>query len=642
MPLFAFFAQYATQQASGAIAPADLFFPDCRSIRNANLLSRRSAQGPEVDIWCLGLTLLRCLTPNKYPLGISHSSIFALSDKVVDALLTVQDERLRRTLAGLMQMDGEKRMKAFDTYCAGLGQARGTAGAGGDDARRATEVKEFKSTTFLPTGRRHTLDLPLLSIPRRNGHQPSASGTVTPVSRSPSRSRPRQRTYSSPYDLPHAPGLSGLPGETSPPRSGLSSAHHSPEHSPSLSFGGSTSTLADSLPSTPRPFSRERATLPAPIELILLNPTDEPIRRSASYIKYALRCAGILYHVRDADSDSAFSVFSPVDGTDCSSSAAEQEANFICHLQCVVKLPVDASHTASKASSALIAALRPPLSRAHTTGPTGAGPRSSSTPPPGSKAGGPTKKKEEIRALTFFLSIRQAPPGSPRNELTTLTRRNGESISRAPKYNGAGGGGNNATTTSKRKHHHQTSGSGSGSGGGGGDRVVVSLSDVRALPIVREALRTDSRDPTGMTPVLPSMPLVEEKRGRAAAEAVAAAGRDESGSRDARNRRTRSRTGTGGRDESVARATASAVGLGENRPAPTPGAVLEERKPTGGAPGGGGGGGFFDFAFGKLAGIGGRRVSGSLAVGGREDETPSTPMTPEEDERSRAMAAAHF
>ncbi|KAK4705987.1 hypothetical protein P7C70_g219, partial [Phenoliferia sp. Uapishka_3] len=594
------------------------------------LVRKGDIEGPEVDIWCLGLTLLRCLTPNKYPLGISHSSLNALSDKVVDALLSIQDEKMRRTLAGLMQMEGDKRMKAFEKYCKVLEEKekeREMAGAG----REKEGKKEFKSTTFLPTERRHSLDLPLVaqrrSVKNGGGHQytktPEMVSSITqlPPSRSPSRSRPRHHSILS-FDLPHAtidefPSPRSLPGSSLP----------SPDLVPDLSPGMTT----DSLPTTPRPFSRERATLPAPIELVLLNPTDEPIRRSASYIKYALRCAGILYHVRDSDSDSAFSSFTPV----VESSAEDDDSSFVCHLQCVMKLPLDpANH--SKASSALIAALRPPILRAQTMG---APVRSSSTPPVGSKAGSTGKaKKEEIKALTFFISIRKAPSASdafqqyPGSTHFTSSRRSGESASRPPKNP------NLPPTSGRRKQQPNTS----------GDRVIVALSDSRALAVVREALRTEL-DPAVAVPDEeesgrgrsgrsdPSTPNIEQVKG-----STAASGRATSGSRDARNRRAKANEAGLG---------VTLGGSGAPITTTTTTQVLEaEKRMTG----------FFDFV-GRFPGLG-RGNSANVTVEGSPVSASTTPIatghpaptmgartpgtkTPSEvleDERSKAMAAAYF
>lgn len=182
--------------------------------------------GPEVDIWCLGLTILRCVSPHRYPLGLSHLSIQDLSDKIRHALRTVQDRQLRKILTAFLQIDSSTRMMAFDAYCLD----KGFRGGGGNDSRK--REREFKSLSFLPTSLKHSLELILL---------PS-------------------RTYSSTLSPPPSPR----------PPSPLSSL------------------LSPSLESTP---------LPTPLEIILLNPQQEEFERCCSFLRYALRCHSILYHV---------------------------------------------------------------------------------------------------------------------------------------------------------------------------------------------------------------------------------------------------------------------------------------------------------------------------------------------------------
>ncbi|KAI5480936.1 serine/threonine protein kinase [Pseudohyphozyma bogoriensis] len=439
--------------------------------------------GPEVDIWCVGLTLLRCLTPTKYPLGISHSSIFALSDKVVDAMLAIEDEPMRRALAPLMQMDGTKRMRAFERFCESRESIYKPNGV--EVPTIPIVKKEFKSTTFIPTERVYSLDLPVSPttgfLSPLNHHVPL---TTKPLSRSPSRSRntsrprpSRQVSYVETDPTPVA--------ELSNPGSVVSLPSLTPDASP---FTNETAPL------TPRSFSRDRSS-PPPIEIVLLNPTDEPIRRAASYIKYALRCAGILYHVRDNLYDSAFSSVNP----SCNASD-EDDSTYVCQLQCVIKLP--GMERQSKASSALIAALRPPITRAHTTG---APVRSSSTPPTGKGKG--DKKKEEVKALTFFLSVRKAPNDHEDVSYAPVgvpSHRRGESQSRRGK---------------KRRS---------------GDEIVITLSDDRALQVVKQALKIEE------SPV----PTDSEDRGRGRHGSLSRSdqlkpSRIGSGSREARDRRAR-------------------------------------------------------------------------------------------------------
>ncbi|ORY88388.1 hypothetical protein BCR35DRAFT_350924 [Leucosporidium creatinivorum] len=504
--------------------------------------------GPEVDIWCTGLSLLRCLSPNKYPLGISHSSLNALSDKVVDALLAIEDESMRRVLAGLLQMDGPKRMRSFEEYCKreevvrrGKEECESKAppaeGSPNSNAPPSPPVKkEFKSTDFIPTSPLFSLDLPLLSstdLP--DGPKPlevtvnsGDEAAMVVRSRSPSRSRPRHRQQSS---------TSSNNGIDSPVSDGPALRTPGPSSSPDLTPDPySPRALDSSLPTTPltpnfNPFSTlaspHHSSYPPPIQLTLLNPTNEPIRRATSYIKYALRCAGILYHVRDDEATGAgFSALgqpSPhISAHDLPSSphpfdpnAGADDSNFVTHLHCVLRLPLHPDPHTSKASSALIAALRPPMLRAQTMGnPV----RSSSTPPIGTaNKGGKAKKEEDVKCTTFFLSIRkgEALPSS-------TSERRSESSARKRR--------------SRRK---------------GEERIVLTLSDERALKIVRDALKIDPSGPT--VPVGDVGAALPEQRGRA--------GRGErkevrspnagSGSRDARLRRSASHfVGAGGVDKS--------------------------------------------------------------------------------------------
>lgn len=383
--------------------------------------------GPEVDIWCVGLTLLRCLTPQKYPLGIAHSSLPAIQAKVTDALLSVANEELRGILAGLLSMNGERRMDSFSSLVRQRGLERNQGECSPEVPMTPLSMSErqpnrprseFKSTTFVPTPAKHSLDLPLLA------------GSQLPDG-------PR------PLEV-HAAAELAVEGV----------AHQAP---------------------------------PPPVELVLLNPTDEPIQRAASYVKYALRCAGVLYHVRED-----------------ASVLGGKEDDFRLVLECVVPLPRDAAAGASKASNALIAALRP-------SGPV----RSSSVPAPPPRAGGHShsqshsKKKEPpapaLPTLRFFVSIRRSAGQS---------RRKANAPS-AP-------------------------------------RVVLSLSDIRARGIVRDALKLDHVDsptmhsPRASAPSTPSLASDEAgRRGRGARGEAPAVRTDGSGSRAARERRSSAAAGAG-------------------------------------------------------------------------------------------------
>lgn len=212
------------------------------------------AQGPEVDIWCLGLTLLRCLTPNKYPLGIAHTSVTAISDKVAGALLSVEDETMRRTLTGFMVMSGKGRMDGFDEYCR-MADIDSRLALERNTGANALEKRDFKSTTFLPTEARHGLDLRLLP-PISAGSPSNNEEFERTASVATSRNSSRGRTTENPATPLRSPLLPPGPIPASP------------NASPPPSLGAFS--LPDQLP------------LRRPIELELLNPANEDVLRAVS------------------------------------------------------------------------------------------------------------------------------------------------------------------------------------------------------------------------------------------------------------------------------------------------------------------------------------------------------------------------
>ncbi|PWN50076.1 hypothetical protein IE53DRAFT_369219 [Violaceomyces palustris] len=194
--------------------------------------------GPEVDAWTCGISMLRVLTGVRYPIGASHSSVRSMSIRAQRAVATIRDPDLRERVGKLLDSNGERRMRNFEELVGELEKDKGEAVRG---------KKDFKSTTFIPTSPQHTMHLPLLvgqaaesalNSPVLSMHTPSASRRATPSSsRAPSPS-PTAGTF-------------GASGEATP-------------------------------------------TALSP--LVLLNPSAQPPQRVLSFIKYCLRCAGILYH----------------------------------------------------------------------------------------------------------------------------------------------------------------------------------------------------------------------------------------------------------------------------------------------------------------------------------------------------------
>lgn len=566
------------------------------------------SQGPEIDIWCTGLTLLRCLAPNKYPLGVSHASLASLSDKVVDALLGIRDPSMRQVLAGFLHMDGKKRMRSFDRFCAGLEQrAKDKAEREGKPLKADTldeepRPREFKTTSFLPTAVEHRLQLYLdeSSCARSEGPQLEATAVVpleadaewseslvrTGARRTGrSTSTSRTATLDSPKLSPTTVVATGLPRAASEsPESPL--PYEAPTRRPSVAESTSTSTpdlspypsalglypsSSDSLSSpysllspSAESLSFGHPTNPPPIQLTLLNPTDEPIRRAISYIKYALRCSGILYHVRSTNSPtrhgSLASFASPWSAPpslpptpyiqpfptlplQSPSSfpfplAQDDEDDFVCYLECVTHLP-PANTGAGTASSALLAALasegasqrdRPGMAtRTQVLARAGAQPRSVSTPPEATASGGrkDQKKKDLVEALPFFLSVRKSAPFSATTPPFVSSPSIGSSSSLSSPTSpssAASGTRRRRTSTSPRSTISPSS------------RIIITLSDDRALPFVREALTIVDGPASGSGESSEDTSAERQRRGRSRYGGSGPRA-DNSGSRDARARR---------------------------------------------------------------------------------------------------------
>jgi hypothetical protein len=86
--------------------------------------------GPELDIWTIGLTILRCWTGRRYPVGTNHSVLSVMQGRVADALAALpiaakegEDRRLakklKEVLKGFLDMDGRKRMAKFVAFDVG-------------------------------------------------------------------------------------------------------------------------------------------------------------------------------------------------------------------------------------------------------------------------------------------------------------------------------------------------------------------------------------------------------------------------------------------------------------------------------------------------------------------------------------------
>ncbi|CAD6976548.1 unnamed protein product [Tilletia controversa] len=208
--------------------------------------------GPEVDAWTCGITMLRCLTGVLYPLGAQHTSLRSMHIRAQRSVAMVSNPSLREKVAKLVDMDSVKRMRYFQEMNAEQERLLG-------EPQR--DRKEFKSTTFIPTEASHTMRLPLLVGAAAEQAENLASGQRSPLTSS--RNTPNTSRAPSPSPLRHAHSSNGAPPQQQPAPPG-------------------TKTL------------------------ILMNPTGQPPQRVLSFIKYCLRCAGILYHCwPDASSTAA-------------------------------------------------------------------------------------------------------------------------------------------------------------------------------------------------------------------------------------------------------------------------------------------------------------------------------------------------
>ena len=191
--------------------------------------------GPEVDAWTCGITLLRCLTGVRYPLGTSHTSPSAMGNRAKKMLATIPDSQMRKDIAALLDIHGERRMESFVRIADRIQEKV---------ALSQTRIRrELKCTSFVPAPPQHAMVLPLLLTKQADLIQP------------PDVSLPMDREY--------------------------------------------------------------------PM-ITLLNTSQQPSRRVLSFIKYCLRCAGILYYT--------------LPGPEPSAEHSRSSSGLSCVFQCVVEL----------------------------------------------------------------------------------------------------------------------------------------------------------------------------------------------------------------------------------------------------------------------------------------------------------------
>ncbi|CDZ96464.1 Serine/threonine protein kinase [Phaffia rhodozyma] len=150
--------------------------------------------GPELDIWCVALTVLRCWTGRRYPLGTGHKNLTTMHGRAQDlfgwirsALMTPaqpdgtlgkrsEERKLRDWLSSFLDIDSHRRQAAFNGFEFG---SEMKARLDGFQRERG-----FKQCIFHHCPVKHTL--PLTLIPDGPSH--SEHSPIPPKSNRPPRS----------------------------------------------------------------------------------------------------------------------------------------------------------------------------------------------------------------------------------------------------------------------------------------------------------------------------------------------------------------------------------------------------------------------------------------------------------------------
>lgn len=84
----------------------------------ADISLYRFNHSPELDIWCIGLILLALLTGDKYPIGAKHRDLDTMRRTVKKRLRDIEwvSDKLHDHLEAFLDIDGDRRMEAFDQY----------------------------------------------------------------------------------------------------------------------------------------------------------------------------------------------------------------------------------------------------------------------------------------------------------------------------------------------------------------------------------------------------------------------------------------------------------------------------------------------------------------------------------------------
>ncbi|OCF73059.1 CAMK/CAMKL protein kinase [Kwoniella mangroviensis CBS 8886] len=138
--------------------------------------------GPELDIWCIALTVLSLLLQVKFPLGPKHTSPYVMRERVRDRLQELDEmypphspwrppksssfsnldldfekkewSRVRRAMRDFLEIDGKVRMHKFGLYQLGDKIKQRVS-----DWDEKEQSRRFKSTSFIESEIKYTLPI---------------------------------------------------------------------------------------------------------------------------------------------------------------------------------------------------------------------------------------------------------------------------------------------------------------------------------------------------------------------------------------------------------------------------------------------------------------------------------------------------
>ncbi|WWC88791.1 uncharacterized protein L201_003704 [Kwoniella dendrophila CBS 6074] len=138
--------------------------------------------GPELDIWCIALTMLSLLLQIKFPLGPKHTSLYVMRERARDRLSELDAmypphapwrpptsalsseinldfeksewARVRKAMRDFLEIDGNTRMAKFHSY--ELGEKIKQRVSDWDDKEQS---RRFKSTSFIESEIKYTLPI---------------------------------------------------------------------------------------------------------------------------------------------------------------------------------------------------------------------------------------------------------------------------------------------------------------------------------------------------------------------------------------------------------------------------------------------------------------------------------------------------